>query len=148
MCPKGKEQRSRKQPTKQPTLRTLSPELGTIEMETGNLSLGGAYCLSERSIPPMTRLKLSIFLPSNDGRPARLHYPIEVDAVVVRAEPLNGKPSAAAAKPAGRGGRAQSKRRAAGPAAPRQYRLALFFADMAEDAKAALASYLRAARDS
>lgn len=64
--------------------------LGTIEMETANLSVGGAYCLSERAIPPMTRLQLNIFLPSSDGHPATLHYPIEVTAVVVRSEPLDG----------------------------------------------------------
>ena len=97
MSPRGKEQRRHSRFDGQITLRTASAAgLGTIEMETANLSIGGAYCLSDRAIPPMTRLQLNIFLPSSDGRPATLHYPIEVTAVVVRSEPLNGNGVSAA----------------------------------------------------
>jgi c-di-GMP-binding flagellar brake protein YcgR len=119
MSPRGKEKRHHDRVSDRLTLRTLTPDLDTIEMETANLSLGGAYCLSSRSIPPMTKLRLNIFLPSTDGRPAHLHYPIEVDAVVVRAEQLNANQANGA------------------------YRLALFFSNMEDKDRHELARYLR-----
>lgn len=100
------------------TLRTLSPGLDSIELETANLSMGGAWCHSSRRLAPMTRLKLSIFLPSRDGRPARLHAPLDIDAVVVRAE----------------------------KSAENGWRLALFFAGMNAADRAFLADYLDAER--
>jgi hypothetical protein len=119
MSPRGREKRRHDRVSEQLTLRTLTSDLGTIEMETSNLSLGGAYCLSSRSIPPMTKLHLNIFLPSTDGRPARLHYPLEVDAVVVRSERLDERQDNGS------------------------YRLALFFADMNDKDRQELARYLR-----
>jgi hypothetical protein len=119
MSPRGKEKRRHDRVSDRLTLRTLSSDLGTVELETSNLSLGGAYCLSSRSIAPMTRLHLNIFLPSTDGRPAQLHYPLEVEAVVVRSERLNGAE------------------------ANGSYRLALFFADMNDKDRQELARYLR-----
>jgi len=100
------------------TLRTLSPDLDSIELETANLSMGGAWCHSSRRLAPMTRLKLCIFLPSSDGRAARLHSPLDIDAVVVRAEKSDD------------GG----------------WRLALFFAGMSAADRDFLAGYLDAER--
>ena len=129
MSPRGKEKRSHPRLSEKLTLRTISAgEFGTIEMETANLSLGGAYCLSDRDIEPMTQIRLSIFLPSTDGRPAQLHYPIEVDAVVVRSDLVNGS------APPGDG--------------PMAYRLALFFSRIADKDRQLLASYLEAGKDS
>ncbi|MFQ5719147.1 MAG: PilZ domain-containing protein [Acidobacteriota bacterium] len=89
MSPRGQEKRRHVRVEERLTLRTVDAAgLGTIEMETANLSLGGATCLSRKPIPPMTRLQLSIFLPSTDGRNATLHYPVQVEAVVVRTERL------------------------------------------------------------
>jgi len=124
MSPRGQEQRKHDRVSPNLTLQTIGSEYGTIEMEISNLSLGGAYCLSSREIPAMTRLRLNIFLPSSDGHEARLHFPIDVEAVVVRAEGVNGH-----------GG---------DPA----WRLALFFSRMAAQDREVLARYLRSVSDS
>ncbi len=124
MSPRGQEKRKHDRVSRPLTLQTISAEYGTIEMEISNLSLGGAYCLSTREIPAMTQLRLNIFLPSSDGHEARLHFPIDVEAVVVRAEDVNGN-----------GG---------DPA----WRLALFFSRMAEQDREVLARYLRSVPDS
>jgi hypothetical protein len=129
MPPRGKEKRRHDRVEERVTLQTLAGDFGTIEMETANLSLGGAYCLSTQAIPPMTQLHLNIFLPSTDGRAARRHYPIEVEAVVVRSEKLNGHRPA----PDGNGH--------PGPAA---FRLALFFAGMKAGDREDLARFLSA----
>jgi hypothetical protein len=124
MSPRGQEKRKHGRVSPKLTLKTMGSEYGTIEMEIANLSLGGAYCLSSWEIPAMTRLHLNIFLPSSDGHEARLHHPLDVEAVVVRAENANGH-----------GG---------DPA----WRLALFFSRMAEQDREVLARYLRSVSDS
>ena len=132
MSPRGQEKRRHQRVSGRITLRTASTAgLGTIEMETANLSLGGATCLSDQAIPPMTRLQLSIFLPSTDGRLAKLHYPIEVDAVVVRTERLNGT-----------GGEGDPPPGQAPKPNTVQYRLAVFFSHMAEKDRDLLSRYL------
>jgi hypothetical protein len=144
MSPRGSEKRCHDRVSGRLTLQTLSSEYGKIEMETDNLSLGGATCLSSKSIPLMTRLRLNIFLPSTDGRPAHLHYPIEVDAVVVRSEPLNGTAPPRRTTAGGRStGRADASRTDGQGAAGAAYRLALFFSGMEEKDRQVLASYLR-----
>lgn len=124
MSPRGQEKRKHGRVSPNLTLQTIGSEYGTIEMEISNLSLGGAYCLSSREIPAMTQLHLNIFLPSSDGHEARLHNPLEVEAVVVRAEDANGH-----------GG---------DPA----WRLALFFSRMDEHDREILAQYLAAVTNS
>ncbi|TDI28106.1 MAG: PilZ domain-containing protein [Acidobacteria bacterium] len=124
MSPRGQEQRKHDRVSRPLTLRTISSEYGTIEMEISNLSLGGAYCLSTREIPAMTQLRLNIFLPSTDGHAARLHFPIDVEAVVVRAEDVNGHDGDPA------------------------WRLALFFSRMATQDREVLARYLSSVTDS
>ncbi|MFQ5669260.1 MAG: PilZ domain-containing protein [Acidobacteriota bacterium] len=136
MSPRGDEKRLHDRVQDRLTLQTLSSDHGTIRMETTNLSLGGVYCHSDRSIPPMTRLRLSIFLPSSDGRPAKLHYPLEVDAVVVRSDPLDrplpglpdSQPAASFFPENGHGSSG--------------YRLALFFDNMKKQDRRVLARYL------
>ncbi len=118
MPPRGEEKRQHRRVSDRLTLQTLGEEYGTIEMEVANLSLGGAYCLSSQEIPAMTRLNLNIFLPSSDGRQAQLHYPLDVEAVVVRAEDVNGH----------EGGLS--------------WRLALFFSRIGEEDRQVLARYL------
>jgi hypothetical protein len=125
--PRGSEKRLHTRVSGQVTLRVSCSDLPRIEMETDNLSLGGVYCRSDRDLPPMTKLRLSIFLPSHDGRPARLHYPIEVDAVVVRSEPVTEPPAGAS------------------PGNGHAYRLALFFPSLATEAREALSGYLNPA---
>ena len=124
MSPRGQEKRRHDRVSPNLTLQTIGSEYGTIEMEISNLSLGGAYCLSSKETPAMTRLRLNIFLPSTDGHDARLHFPIDVEAVVVRAEDVNGH-----------GG-------------DQAWRLALFFSRIAEQDRQALARYLRSVSDS
>jgi PilZ domain-containing protein len=120
MCPRNREKAPPRRASERLTLRTMSlVDLGTFEMETANLSVGGGYCRSDRAIPPMTRLTLRIHLPCPDRRPVRQPNPIEVEAVVVESERVEKG---------------------------RSYRLALFFAAMAEEARAALTQYLEAPR--
>ena len=123
MSPRGQEKRKHDRVSQNLTLQTIGSEYGTIEMEISNLSLEGAYCLSSREIPAMTRLRLNIFLPSTDGHEARLHFPIDVEAVVVRAEDVNGHDGDAS------------------------WRLALFFSQIAEQDRQVLARYLRSVSD-
>ncbi|MFQ5766516.1 MAG: hypothetical protein ACE5ID_00815 [Acidobacteriota bacterium] len=169
MSPRGKEQRRHDRVPGRVTLRTVATDLASSEMETDNLSLGGAYCLSHHSIPIMTRLRLNIFLPSSDGRKAQLHYPIEVDAVVVRSEPLKGHTAAepgqsappretasgasmsntpvvidthAKSGTAGGGVEKETAARRANGNHTHAYRLALFFAAMDDADRQTLARYL------
>jgi len=64
-------------------LRTTADAPEVMEMETVNLSLGGAYCTSRRRLEPMTRLEVHLDLP---GR-TPLAETITARAVVVRVEP-------------------------------------------------------------
>ena len=113
---KGQERRQHRRYDKRLALRGNSTEPGAPEneaIETINLSLGGALCRIERHIPPMTRIQLRGSLPV-DGEMRE----ISAEAVVVRIEP---------------------ERAAAGV---RDYRVALFFSQIAEEDRRTLEAWL------
>ena len=62
---------------------SLQSEEGLIQAETTNLSAAGAYCSSERFIPPMTKLQVNFELPHGRGTSR-----ISCEGVVVRVEPV------------------------------------------------------------
>jgi hypothetical protein len=85
-----------------------------VRTETTNLSTSGAYCTLERFIPPMTKLQLQFELP-NGGR--RVH--VECTGVVVRVEPVIATPEQG------------------------RYHVAIFFTDMTERNRSAIATFVR-----
>lgn len=58
-------------------------------MVARNLSLGGLYCTSPKDFPEMTRLAVRLLLPTH-GHPTPEPQSLDVEAVVVRREPLPG----------------------------------------------------------
>jgi hypothetical protein len=68
------------------TLRTVSDDYGLIELESADIGPGGAYCISPRPLPEMSRLEVMLFLPDPGREGARLHYPLRIKSVVVRSE--------------------------------------------------------------
>jgi hypothetical protein len=66
-----------------------TPEEGGVvaRMTTTDLSLGGLYCVSATDFPEMTRLAVRLMLP-RDGTGNETH-PLDIEAVVVRREPLS-----------------------------------------------------------
>ena len=68
------------------TLRSSSAILGVAEMSTINLSLGGAQVKTNRFMPLMTRVEVSLHLPPENGTEARPR-PVKAEAVVVRVNP-------------------------------------------------------------
>lgn len=85
-----------------------------LQTETHNLSTIGAYCTTDRFLPPMTKLQLEFEVP-NGGR---LH-PIRCTGVVVRAEPV-----------------VRSEARAA-------YQMGIFFTEITERDRAVIAEFVR-----
>ncbi len=94
------------------------PEEGDVvaRMHATNLSLGGLYCTSTRDIAEMTRLGVRLMLPNGNGEAS----PVDLEAVVVRRREL----SAGCADGADR------------------YELALYFTNVAPEARERLSSYL------
>jgi len=68
------------------TLRSSSPQEGSHEMATMNLSLSGAQVTAGRFIPLMTRVEVTLMLPPEEGVEARPR-PVSMEAVVVRVHP-------------------------------------------------------------
>jgi hypothetical protein len=89
-----------------------------IEIETLDISSGGAVCHSGILLPVMTRLSINLLLPSDDGRDASLLRPLLLRGCVVRAEP---EPAST-----GRGG----------------FRIALLFTEVGDDDQKALDRFL------
>ena len=99
------------------TLRTSSAETGPVEMSTTNLSLGGAHVVTNRYMPMMTRVEVTLHLPPDAGIESRPR-PLKAEAVVVRVHPPAPSPE------------------------PRSFEMALFFSRMEPHDRAALARYL------
>jgi len=118
MSPKGFERREHKRV--KGTIRFKSADNGNfIEMQCKNISLGGAYCISEVSFPPMTKLILYLYLPSADGHAAISASPLAINAYVVRSERITT-------------GRDQNR-----------YHLAIFFKELAKSQAASLRKYIK-----
>ncbi len=88
-----------------------------FEMESVNLSLGGVYCTTLRQVPLMTRLQVTLHLPSGNGIDMGPAEPIRAEAVVVRVTPGEGKNAW-------------------------KFEMALFFSRMEREDRIKLASYL------
>lgn len=117
MTPRGQERRSDRRYEHRIGAEVSTPP-GTVSIETVNISAGGALCLSSSPIPLMTRLRITLFLPSDDGREATLLDPLVMNACVVRCEPA----------PDTRAGR--------------KHLLAVFFTEVSDEDRAALERYL------
>ncbi|MDH3627232.1 MAG: PilZ domain-containing protein [Acidobacteriota bacterium] len=98
-----------------------APQSGGVvaRMMTRNLSLGGLFCTSAAHFPEMTQVAIRLMLPvkqSGNGETEAL----EVDAVVVRSEPLPDSPTSGE---------------------PR-YELGLFFTNLSDTGREQLQRYL------
>lgn len=62
-----------------------------FEMESVNLSLGGVYCTTHRDLPLMTKLQVTLHLPSENHVEPGSGDPIRAEAVVVRVSPGEGR---------------------------------------------------------
>lgn len=91
---------------------TLTDHFGELSAMTRDISASGAYCTLRRHVPVMTKLRIRFALPGR-GQGA-----VACGGVVVRVEPANPAP-----------------RRTS-------YRVAIFFNNIAEDARARLADYV------
>jgi len=100
------------------TLRSSSPDSGSSEMATTDLSLGGANVVSGRYLPLMTRVEVTLMLPPEPSESGP--RPVHAQAVVVRVQPPEEHASL------------------------RQYQLALFFSHMEQLDRNALSRYLAA----
>ena len=96
-----------------------TPEDGGVvaRMVAENLSMGGLYCTSTADLPEMTQVAVRLMLPGGNGDAAP--HPLDLDAVVVRREPL----------PPATNGEAR-------------FKLALFFTGVDDDARDRLTSFL------
>jgi hypothetical protein len=83
-------------------------------MVTTDLSLGGLHCVSSADFAEMTHLAVRLMLPRRDGG----REPLDVEAVVVRREPIHSD------------------------VAPLRFELALLFTRMSDDVKARLERFL------
>ena len=99
------------------TLRSSSPETGSVEMSTTNLSLGGAHVVTNHYMPLMTRVEVTLHLPPAAGLESR-PLPVKAEAVVVRVLPPAPSPGF------------------------RSFEMALFFSHMEQHDRNALARYL------
>jgi c-di-GMP-binding flagellar brake protein YcgR len=76
----------RRHPRVSHRLRVRSQDQGGVDLETIDLSAGGLSCDSPAFVAPMTKLALSLQLPSPAGNGGAV---VEGEAVVVRSEPAN-----------------------------------------------------------
>jgi len=88
-----------------------------VEMSTTNLSLGGAHVVTNRYMPLMTRVEVTLHLPPDVGIESRPR-PLKAEAVVVRVHPPAPSPGS------------------------RSFEMALFFSRMEQHDRTALARYL------
>lgn len=108
------EQRAFRRHAERLSLHVASEPQGQFEIETLNVSLSGAYCRSRYFLPVMSRMKVTLVLPSG-----RTSERLEADAVVVRVNPSTD------------------------PALAGFYDLALYFTRMDSSAQERLGAFLR-----
>jgi len=99
------------------TLRSSSPEAGSVDMSTINLSLGGVQVITQRYLPLMTRVEVTLHLPPEAGRESG-PVPVKSEAVVVRIQPAHPTPES------------------------RSFEMALFFSRMEQRDRSVLSRYL------
>ena len=101
------------------TLRSSSPDAGSLDMSTTNLSLGGVQVVTSRYLPLMTRVEVTLHLPPDGGQDTGPR-PVKAEAVVVRVLPP------------------------APTHESRSFEMALFFSRMEQQDRTVLAHYLSA----
>ncbi len=102
-------------------LRVRSDHTEDLELETIDLSAGGLSCSAPIYLEPMTRMALSLVLPSNSSAESeQKELRVNGEAVVVRAE-----------------------REPGGDANGGSYRVALFFSRMEEEDRRRLQEFLK-----
>ena len=92
----------------------VTGDAAAFRAEAVNLSISGAYCTTDRFIPPMTKLQLQFELPHNPRR-----VQVRCEGVVVRVEPVVEN------------------------AEQGRYHVAIFFSDIADRDRAAIATFVR-----
>lgn len=108
-------QDKRRHPRVARKIRVRSSAREAVELETIDLSAGGFSCTAPAFLPPMTKLAVSLVLPSKTEAPAET---VSGEAIVVRTEP---------SAPGTTNG---------------QYRVALFFSRMEDGDRRKLAEFL------
>ena len=111
----------RRHPRVSHKMRVQSSHREAVELETIDVSAGGLRCSSPLFIPPMTKMALSLILPSKAGGGRNGDQVVNGEAVVVRTDP------AVPHAPPANGG----------------YRVALFFSRMDDSDRQILADWLR-----
>jgi hypothetical protein len=101
------------------SLRSSSLDSGPLDMATTNLSLGGVQVVTDRYLPLMTRVEVTLHLPP-DAEQDSGPRPVKAEAVVVRVLPPAPDPRS------------------------RNFEMALFFSRMEQQDRNALAHYLSA----
>jgi hypothetical protein len=96
-----------------------TPQDGSVvaRMVAENLSLGGLYCTSTSDMAEMTQVAVRLMLPKGNDDSSMI--PLDLDAVVVRREPLSPSTSGEA-----------------------RFKLALFFTGVNDEARNRLISFL------
>ena len=80
----------RRHPRVAQRIRVRSSSREAVELETIDLSAGGLSCTAPAFLPPMTKLAISLVLPSERALSADRkngHETVKGEAVVVRTEP-------------------------------------------------------------
>jgi hypothetical protein len=117
----GQSEDKRRHPRISQRVRVQSLSRDAVELETIDVSVGGLRCTSPQFIPPMTKMALSMVLPSTPGHAGNGQQMVQGEAVVVRTEPAT-----AAAQPVNGG-----------------YRVALFFSRMDDPDRKILLDWLK-----
>jgi hypothetical protein len=93
----------------------LTAEGGAADASIRDISLSGVCCLTDRAMPVMTQVRLTIVLPDRGGAPR----PITCSGAVVR-----------------------SRRTSRGPSGAERYETAIFFTELGESARNQLEDYV------
>ena len=117
----GQSEDKRRHPRIPQRVRVQSLYREALELETIDVSAGGLRCTSPLFIPIMTKMALSMVLPSAPGHSGNGQQMVKGEAVVVRTEP-----DSPAAEPVNGG-----------------YRVALFFSRMDDPDRKILLDWLK-----
>jgi len=111
---KGSERRREPRFNRTVPVRVAHDSSDGLRAESINVSTRGLYCKAPRYVPPFAKLKVALELPFVSRDPAT----VECEGVVVRVEPESEMPSA------------------------REYRLAVYFLNLAQDSAELIADFL------
>lgn len=92
---------------------------GPLALRARNISCSGLYCHVPRYLPPFTRVNVAMALPIHDASAKAHNETFAVEGVVVRTDPEQERPDC------------------------HDYRVAIFFAGIDEEARALIARYVR-----